>query len=161
MFVGAAAPPSGGSRQRVQPARRGSGRAQPLGLILTLPSSGGGSPPPFPPPMRWERMGGGWSVFRLYPGRRPACAALRRALPWAGMSDAFGVALPWAGMFPLLQGGRMLCFPVQGGGMRRCARLRSNWRRCRDAAAPLPGCRSCKVASFHCRGGAPRLTPHP
>ncbi len=25
------------------------------------------------------------------PGRRPACAALRRALPWAGMNQAFGL----------------------------------------------------------------------
>jgi hypothetical protein len=27
----------------------------------------------------------------VYPGRRPASVALRRALPWAGMNDAFGV----------------------------------------------------------------------
>jgi hypothetical protein len=52
------------------------------------------------------------------PGRRPACAALRRALPWAGMNQAFGlkasVPTPW-----LPSGGASTAFRPRIGTMNR------------------------------------------
>jgi len=47
------------------------------------PEQGRKTQPPFPPSHALGASGRGGSIFARYPGRRPACAALRRALPWA------------------------------------------------------------------------------